>query len=279
MASAPAPLAGSGPSPGFGPSHLSRRPTRPQPEIYNWPPVTTSPISTTSLPNSLSLPFENSDEKVSDEGNEIWRHIDNYCLYQIPLSDEQPNRKKKKKLMEEIENKQMASLLVDISQSAIGSKKNVLVGSILPNPSNSSSHHPIYVEIVIINYAIDFGHSREDNNRGLWLHGLDSIWYKLENPRLDYSDLADECLILCSQYINFYDAIVYGVGAESKMATLNTSFLYKCEYDVETVYKKSEFHFDINILRTNCQFFYERSSPLFTSGCKLMKDLKVDPTD
>jgi hypothetical protein len=245
------------------------------PNIYNWPHDTSSEFnpssnclgSSTSFSNmTLSNNFTNSKGKKSEEMNEIWRTIDNYCLYGVE------NKKKKRKSIENLEFKEMVSLYIDKNNSK---SQTILTGSILPNPSCSSCC-PIEINVFIINYAIDFGYSPDDRNRGLWLMSTENIWYKLENPHPSYSDIADECLASCAQYLNFYDSIVYGAKNGKTLINLDqSSGRYDCEYDIKTIYRKSQFHFDINILRSKSKFFFEISLPIFLPSCILMKDLQV----
>ena len=252
---------------------------------YNWPhqtyPVLThsSCSSSSSSSDSSHLPIpsnlssfsdssnhENSEEKKGDEMNEIWRTIDNYCLYRI-------EKKRTKRIsMKNLKLTKMTSLYINRKNSKY---QMILTGSILPNPS-CASYPPLQVKVVVFNYAIDFGDSPTDRNRGLWLMGAENVWYKLENPHPSYSDIADECLVLCAQYLNFYDAVVHGAQSGKPLINLNQSLhKYDCDYNIKAVYRKSQFHFDINILRSNCKFFYETSLPIFWPSCTLMKDLQV----
>lgn len=264
--------------------------------VYNWP-HQTSPVPTpsscsssstssshcsnstipshlsslsTSLSDMISSTHENNEEKKGEEINEIWRTIDNYCLYRI-------EKKKNKRIsMKNLKLTQMTSLYINRNNPKY---QMILTGSILPNPS-CSSYPPLQVKVVVFNYAIDFGDSPTDRNRGLWLMGAENVWYKLENPHPSYSDIADECLALCAQYLNFYDAIVHGAQSGKPLINLNqSSHKYDCDYNIKAVYRKSQFHFDINILRSNCKFFYETSLPIFWPSCTMMKDLQVRSED
>lgn len=232
--------------------------------IYNWQHISLAP-SSSSTSSSLST---TSDLTTIFSSNlpgqqEVWRHIDNYTVSKL--------LKKKNPSNSDHETKELTSLFVDKSSK----NKTILSGALLPNRYHSS-YAPINIETQVINYAIDFGHSPSDENRGFWLLSKDNIWYKLENPNLDYSYIADESLVLCNQYLNFFDAVVYGVGGAKGLATFNTlTSKYDCRFTIEEVYENSQYNFDINILRMYCHFFYDRSLAIFEIECKLMKDFQV----
>jgi hypothetical protein len=202
----------------------------------------------------------------SEGSNDIWRRLTDYVLYDSSMN--------------------YANMLVEDGSDI------TIHGSLVP-PLDLEDQSQILVKFKVIQYAIDFGKSVEDDNRGFWLFGPTNgdplskpqVWYKLLIPRHEYQYVAEEHLKLCNQFLKFYDAIVYGSGSidHQALSTMNKKagakkFKHRCPKDVKEVSSISNQYFDIECVRQHATFFYKLLQEPFDVNCKLMRDLIVSVT-
>ena len=185
------------------------------------------------------------------DGSDTWRHITEYFLYD--------------------EDEQTTDLLLQDGTRSVAMLKGVL----LPPPD--SSCNKIRVHFTADNYAIDFGTSVNDPNRGFWILGEDEAWYKLDGAaHASYQDTAQKALRLCDEYIKFYDAIVYGVGSGKELAEFNErSSKFTCRLSVDEVHEASGGAFDLSVVAREADFFFERATTSFAITCPLMRSLRA----
>ena len=189
----------------------------------------------------------------SGDENEIWRHVTNYELY----NDETLSYEK-----------------LEIYRDT--TRNIVLRGNLLPRPDSRAG--PVLVEIPISSYSIDFGHSLNDVNRGFWLNDVEGVWYKLEQAHPDYFPTAAPCLNLFSQYLKFYDAIVYGCGNQSGQTLakkVKKTHKFTCAKDIATIHRFSNGYFDFDTVKRNAGFFLSNSTSAFEADCGMMTSLEV----
>ena len=211
-------------------------------------------IKTKRIGNAIAISDINSDafDWPSGEG-EVWRHVTNYELF---------------------DNNTLAYENLEVYRDL--TRLIVLRGELLPHPDCCAS--PVLVEIPISCYSIDFGRSLDDVNRGFWLSDVNDVWYKLEESHHDYYSIATPCLNLFSQYLKFYDAIVYGCGNQSRQALATKTRRtrkFSCTYDIDTIHRFSHGYFDIEIVKRHAHFFFNNSTSAFERDCRMMTSLAV----
>lgn len=187
------------------------------------------------------------------DGDDTWRHITDYILY-----DEQERK-------------------IDLLLSDDTRGVTELKGMLVPPPEARNKLSAIRVHFVVENYAIDFGTSIDDPNRGFWLLGEDDVWYKLEgSAHISYQKRAVHALELCDEYIKFYDAAVYGKGSGKELSNFNERTMkFSCRLSVDELYEASNHVFDMEVLHRNAAFYLERATTSFAKDCNLMRSLKT----
>mmetsp|Transcript_1146 Transcript_1146/g.1856 ORF Transcript_1146/g.1856 Transcript_1146/m.1856 type:complete len:543 (+) Transcript_1146:134-1762(+) len=215
------------------------------------------------IPISDVSDVERFDWPNSSDGTEIWRHITDYILY-------------------DGRTWKHTDLLVDIESDV----PYRLRGKLLPSPEEIDQSHTV-VEIPIKNYAVDYGESVDDPDRGFWLLDFDGAWYKLETPLPEYSSTAAIGRRKCKEYLKFYDAIVYGRqraedGEKMKLGRPLADFnrrtgRWVCRKDIATAHKASNYFFNLDYIARCRKFFYDRALTAFDPKCELMKSLNKLP--
>jgi hypothetical protein len=215
------------------------------PKIYNWP--------------------HGGDGNVYEDTDDIWRHITTY------------------EFVNHSTNEYISLLFNSDDEPVLHAKRQskkflaILKGYLLPAPHLSSASPSLYVEIPIKRYAIDFGLSPTDPDRGFWLEGIEyNTWYKLETPHEHYEVIATQSLHFASEYIKFYDALVYGIKGDINLPQqplVKKKTKYHCNYNLQTLYEKSNHHFDLKFLKQHASEFYDLLEPHFSKNCEMMTNL------
>jgi hypothetical protein len=189
------------------------------------------------------------------EKGETWRHISHFEFF---------NAKEKFTTLEVYE----------------GSKGYVLKGCLLPPPTKNNAPSAIverWVSINISHFSIDFGDDNEDPSRGFWLTDFENAWYKLEEPTLEYAEIANVSKKRCQKFLEFFDVVVHMEVDEDEYYSMydDDTETYSCELTLTELHKSCSAAFDIKYLERNACFYYEQLHNQFSLDCPLMLDLKV----
>jgi hypothetical protein len=128
---------------------------------------------------------------------EVWRHIREYVI-----------RNSKGEMVEpdQIDSSATPSSATPSGGAIQGAY--ILAGVLLPREGELGPC--ISVNVSAASHAIDFGLTKSDPQRGLWVCDVHGNWYKLEQPHHASYVQAESALQRCTQFLQIYDALVYG---------------------------------------------------------------------
>jgi hypothetical protein len=216
------------------------------PKIYNWP--------------------HGGEGNMYADTEDIWRHITTYEFVNHSTDE----------YISLIYNSEDELVTSQGKRKSSQKYMAILRGFLLPAPHLSPAPPQLYVEIPIKRYAIDFGLSPTDPDRGFWLEGIEyNTWYKLETPHELYETIATKSLHFAGEYIKFYDALVYGIGGggDHLQPLVKKKTKYHCSYNLQSLYEKSNHHFDLKFLQRHASEFYDLLEPHFSKNCEMMTNL------
>lgn len=179
---------------------------------------------------------------------EVWRHITQYAL----LNNERDN----------------TSLFIGNVPD-----NYFLAGYILPKPS-CDIVDKLKIEVMVDQYAIDFGKTINDSNQGFWMHGINGEWYKLEDPADSYMDYGKEMENKVEGFLKIYNVLL----------KYNQDFFVSKEQDdgltfdtsLEEIFPFSKFKLDALFIKNNSEFILkhlvDKINPIYRD--KLVKNIE-----
>eukprot|EP01034_Spumella_vulgaris_P021778 gene21778-27843_t len=200
----------------------------------------------------------------SKQGGEVWRHIREYVIRNSKGDMLRPDQIK-------------ATSSTALSASSVLEGAFILAGVLVPR---DDAHAPrIAVNVLVDNYAIDYGLTQDDPQRGLWVSDVHGNWYKLLQPHhVSYAVQAESALSRCRQFLLLYDALVY---QDNTMSTyVDATGKMSCTKTIQMVHRDSSPSFDLDFVRANKAYILQHLAATFDSKrsavlLKSISDLSV----
>jgi hypothetical protein len=131
---------------------------------------------------------------VAKPTQEVWRHIREYAIRNNKGEMVDPDRFD-------------AHSVSSGTAGGVFEGSYVLTGVLVPKLGEVPC---ISVSVSVVSHAIDFGLTKNDPQRGLWVCDVYGHWYKLEQPHhASYALQAESASNRCDQFLRVYDALVY----------------------------------------------------------------------
>ena len=146
----------------------------------------------------------------------------------------------------------------------------VVYGCLVPN-DRCEHMDDLPIKFKFKSYSIDFA---QDDNRGLWLHGEEGFWYKLEGFCLHkyFIEQSQAALSLTKTFLNFFDFLVNDNNcAEGSLASKKA----KSKLSIEELFEQYPDSFHLDYIINHAGFFHQHLSASMVLSSKLMKSIKV----